>query len=111
MFLKIIFNKYGILVLGVMLLAIGIWQMNQTEVTCSGQVMVGGDTCEHHGRKGRVYTNTYEEEKASQALIAKGGVLGGPALIIGGIAWIVISNRRKSAEAQSAEAEPAATQA
>ena len=100
---RLLWNKYGMVALGVIVLGLGFYFMGQTEPTCGGQTMTPGSVCDTT-RKGKTTTTTYEEEKASQALMSKVMIGAGPVLIVGGTIWIVVSKRRKSAQAPVAAA-------
>ena len=103
---KIIGNKYGLFILGIIALGIGIFLMGQTEVKCGSEVMSPGDICETT-RKGVSTESTYEEQKASGELSAKILTGVGGAMTLGGGAWIVISLLRRKPEAAPAAAAPA----
>jgi hypothetical protein len=98
MALRFLKNKYGMLVIGLIFLAIGIYQLNQTEVTCGGQVMKAGDVCEHSKAGITTDSNSTETEKATQhrtGLILTGL---GSALTVGGLGWIIVSMARRKPE-------------
>lgn len=100
---RIVANKFGMLIIGVAALGFGIFQMNQTEVTCGGEVMQAGDECENTKRGRTVSVNSFEEEKESQALAGKILTGVGGALTLGGAGWIIVSmTRRKPEEAPAA---------
>jgi hypothetical protein len=104
--LNILKNKYGMLVIGLIALAAGLFMFTRNDVTCGGAVMQAGDTCEHTKAGITTSTNSFETEKANQH---RGGmilsVIGG-ALTLGGAGWIVVSLVRRRPE-ESAEASPA----
>ncbi|GHJ49812.1 hypothetical protein Cs7R123_71540 [Catellatospora sp. TT07R-123] len=94
---KIITNKYGLLIVGLLVLGAGFYMVNQTDVTCGSDVMSPGDICQTT-RKGHTTESTYEEEKSSQhtgGMIAMG--LGGAAAL-GGAGWIVVGLLRGKRE-------------
>ncbi|WP_026208787.1 hypothetical protein [Catelliglobosispora koreensis] len=102
---RILWNKWGMLLLGIAALAFGLVMMNSTEVRCGTDVMSPGDTCEAIDKKTNkvVGTNTYEQEKASQSQTAKVLTIVGGVLTAGGATWIVIAKlRRKPEEVQAA---------
>jgi hypothetical protein len=99
----IIRNKYVMLIIGLAAIGFGIYQANQTSVTCGGQVMQAGDTCEHTKGSSTTASNTLDEEKSSKELQSKLLIGVGGALALGGAAWIVIpAFRRKPAEEAAA---------
>lgn len=101
---KIIGNKYGMLVVGVVALGAGLFLWNRTDVTCDGQVMSQGDQCEHTKRGRTTSINSYDEEKANQALSGKIITGIGGALTLGGAGWIIVPLVRRKPEESPAEA-------
>lgn len=94
MFKRIISNKYGLTIVGMLILAAGIALMSQTKVTCDGHEMSPGDTCTHT-RRGNTTVNDYEEEKSSQTLTSLGITGVGGAMTLGGLGWIVVGLIRR----------------
>ncbi|HZM83593.1 MAG TPA: hypothetical protein VFC19_48370 [Candidatus Limnocylindrales bacterium] len=94
---KIIGNKYGLLILGIIALGVGIFLMSQTEVKCGSNVMKPGDICTTI-RKGVSTDRTFDEQKSSNELTAKIVTGVGGAMTLGGAGWIIVSlTRRKPA--------------
>jgi hypothetical protein len=104
---RIVSNKYGMLVLGVIALAVGIFMLNRTEVTCGSEVMQVGDVCEHTKRGVTTSTNSFEEEQANQRLGGTVFTAAGSALALGGAGWIVVS-RLRGRRAETAQTSPVA---
>jgi hypothetical protein len=106
--LGILKNKYGMLVIGVIALAAGLFMVSRNNVTCGGAVLQAGDVCKHTKAGITTGTNSFEEEKANQH---RGGMvlaaIGG-ALTLGGAGWIVVSLVRRRPE-EPAQATPVAT--
>ena len=101
---KIIGNKYGLLILGLIALGIGIFLMSQTEVKCGSEIMQPGDVCETT-RKGVTTENTFDEQKSSNELSAKILTGVGGAMTLGGAGWIIVSLVRRKPEAAPAAAQ------
>jgi hypothetical protein len=86
------FSRYGVLITGLVLLAIGLFTGNKDEVPCNGKVMQAGDVCVH--RKGFT-ANTLDEERKEQDTSRILFTAAGSALTIAGAAWIVVSLVRR----------------
>jgi hypothetical protein len=99
---KIIGNRYGLLILGLIALGIGIYLMGQTDVKCGSEVMSPGDICETT-RKGVSTESTYEEQKSSNQLSAKILTGVGGAMTLGGAGWIIVGLTRRKPEAAPAQ--------
>ena len=94
---KIIGNRYGLLILGLIALGVGIFLMSETEVKCGSNVMKPGDVCTTT-RKGVSTDRTFDEQKSSNELTAKIVTGVGGAMTLGGAGWIIVSlTRRKPA--------------
>ncbi|MDI1459479.1 hypothetical protein QEZ54_00715 [Catellatospora sp. KI3] len=105
---KIIGNKYGLLILGLLALGFGIWQLNQTEVTCDGQTMSEGDICVHTKRGRTTAENTFAEERESQQLTGQIATGVGGLMALGGAGWIVAGIVRGKREDETPATDPVA---
>jgi hypothetical protein len=101
MLFRIIANKFGMLVLGLAALGFGIFGLNQTDVTCGGEVMQAGDTCEHTKAGQTTALNSFDKEKSSKELSAKILTGVGGALTLGGATWIVVSRMRRKPQTEA----------
>lgn len=99
---KIIGNKYGLLILGLIALGVGIFLMGQTEVKCGSDTMNPGDVCTTT-RKGVSTDRTFDEQKSSDELSAKilAGV--GGAMTLGGAGWVIAGLARRKPETAPAQ--------
>src|SRR5262245_59791227 len=88
---RIIGNKFGMLILVLSALGFGILMANQTAITCGGEVMQAGDTCEHTKGSRTTANNTLEKEKSNKELSSKILIGVGAALTLSGATWIVVS--------------------
>lgn len=95
---KFLWNKWGMFVIGAVLLAIGL-ATSGGEVMCDGKPMSPDDTCSHL-RKRRAVVNTFEEEKFHQSLAEKIFIASGGAFIVAGVVWTVVDRRRKTQRPQ-----------
>lgn len=105
---NIVKNKFGMLVLGVILVGVGVYLLNQDEATCGGQVMEAGDVCVKSKAGIETSTSTTEETLQNQkyagyAMTGIGGVL---ALV--GLVRIVAGARGKDEDASQPAAPVAA---
>jgi hypothetical protein len=91
---KIISNKYGLLIVGLIILGLGIFLMSETEVKCGDDVMREGTTCTT-SRKGTSTTRTYDEQKTFNNITsyAIGGV--GGVMTVSALVWIIRSVTRR----------------
>ncbi|MBV1848640.1 hypothetical protein [Catellatospora tritici] len=105
---KLIGNKYGLLIIGVLALGFGIWQLNQTEVTCDGQTMTEGDICVHTKNGRTTDENTLAEERESQQLTGKIAAGLGGVMVLGGAGWIVAGIVRGKREDETPATDPVA---
>lgn len=102
---KVFGNRFGAVVLGVGLLAIGVFGLDDSEVTCGSQVMSSADKCVTTSN-GSSTTRSYEEERVVQrryqiAFIAVGGVL-----LAGGTVAIVVRAVRRGTGATAVPGGP-----
>jgi hypothetical protein len=81
-------NRYGATVLGVLLVAIGIFGFDSNEVKCGSQTMRPGDHCVET-RKGSSTTRTYEEQKSQDHLYRYGFIIVGTLMFGIGAALII----------------------
>lgn len=104
---RIITNKYGMLIIGLVAAAAGVFMFTRNDVTCGTDVMQPGDVCEHTKAGITTATKSFDEERTDQH---RGGIVlaaVGGALTLGGAGWIVVSLARGRRE-EPAEASPAA---
>jgi hypothetical protein len=95
---NIIKNKFGMLIIGAIALAAGLYMYTNDEVTCGGQVMQAGDVCEHTKYGMTTSENSAEDEMKSQhtgglVLSIVGGIL-----VIAGVTRIILGAVRKPEE-------------
>ncbi|GAA1747297.1 hypothetical protein [Luedemannella helvata] len=92
-------NKFGMLVLGLILAGVGVYLFTQDKATCGGQVMEAGDVCVRSKAGIETGESTTEETLRNQkyggyALTGVGGVLA-----IAGLVRIIVGARGKDEDA------------
>ncbi|GAA1815953.1 hypothetical protein GCM10009682_41040 [Luedemannella flava] len=91
-------NKFGMLILGLIMVGAGVYLLNQDKATCGGEVMQAGDVCVTSRAGVETGESTTEETLKNQklggyALTGIGGVLA-----IAGIVRIIVGARGKDEE-------------
>jgi len=87
-------SKWVVLALGILMVVVA-FVPRGVEVTCDGQVMRPGQTCEHGG-----VTYSYDAQKADQTRPNAAIGWAGGALTLVAAGWIVWSMRRRRPSAQ-----------
>ena len=94
---RIIGNRWGAVILGVVAVVFGLILMSSSEVKCGSQVMQEGDICQVTN-KGSTTEKTYDEQKSSERTTAYLITGVGALLIIGGGVAFVLRARRGSSD-------------
>ncbi len=101
---RLIFNRIGALVIGVIVLAVGFYLFSATDVKCGDDVMQPGDTC-ITTTDGKSVERNYDEQKKENALVSYITLGVGGVILAGGVIANVVHYRKK----KPATSEPAPT--
>jgi hypothetical protein len=92
-FSRFLWNKTGFILAGLTIFIFGLVLACQPSPECDGQQMTSEQLCSTR-RAGRTHTQTFDEAKRGQSIMIIGFLIGGTAMITGGIAWTVKDRRR-----------------
>ena len=91
---RLIFNRIGALVIGVIALAVGFYLFSATDVKCGDDVMQRGDTCVTT-TDGKSVERDYDEQKKQNDLAAYVTLGVGGVILVGGVIANVLHFRKK----------------
>jgi hypothetical protein len=82
---RLIFNRIGAVIIGLIVLGVGFYMFSVKSVMCGDDAMNPGDICVTTSRSGTSVERDYDEQKADNALTSYIAMGAGGVILIGGI--------------------------